>query len=176
MNKEDQRIYILIFAFTLLSACLRLLPHPYHFTPIGALALLSASQIRHKVYAFFPPILAMMITDIFYGFHSTLFFVYAGFLLTVVVGFVLTSSRGILKLGGASLAGSIVFYLISNLGVWWATPLYPSSTFGLMECYIAAIPFFHWSLLGNLFYTFVFFGLFELANRYFLLRFSNSKG
>ncbi|MDX1666478.1 MAG: DUF6580 family putative transport protein, partial [Saprospiraceae bacterium] len=69
------------------------------------------------------------------------------------------------RLLGSSLLASVVFFLITNFGVWAGSPLYPPTAEGLAACYIAGIPFFWNTLLGDLFFTGALFGAFELLSR-----------
>jgi len=68
--------------------------------------------------------------------------------------------------GGAALTSSVLFFVLTNFGVWLVSDLYPRTAAGLVGCYIAAIPFFRNTLAGNAFYTLVLFGGFALAQRY----------
>jgi hypothetical protein len=70
-----------------------------------------------------------------------------------------------LKLAGASVAGSVLFFLVTNFGVWARDGLYAHTMAGLAECYVAAIPFFQNALVGDLFYTAALFGGFEFLRR-----------
>jgi len=64
---------------------------------------------------------------------------------------------------GAGLSASIIFFLVSNFGVWLGSPMYPQNISGLITCYITGIPFFGNTIGGDLFYSAVLFGTFELA-------------
>ena len=89
-------------------------------------------------------------------------------MLTIVgIGFLLRDRRTPLQIAGASLAGSVLFFVVTNFGVWMLGSLYPKTLEGLVACYVAAIPFFHNTLLGDAFFTAVLFGGFVLAQRRF---------
>jgi hypothetical protein len=77
----------------------------------------------------------------------------------------LASKRSAVRVAAFSLAGSTLFFLITNLGVWAYDALYPRTAAGLLACYTAAIPFFQSSLVGDLIYAAVFFGGFALTQR-----------
>lgn len=113
--------------------------------------------------AFVVPFLAMLASDYFLGFHNTILYVYIGFALAVGIGFYLRKKFSLIRLGGAILSGAVLFYLVTNFGVWLMTGMYPMTLSGLAESYIAGIPFFQYSLLGDIFYSTVLFGAFELA-------------
>ncbi len=93
-------------------------------------------------------------------------FVYASFVIMVFLGLLIRCRLAPLTVGGAALAGSVQFFIITNFGVWLVSDLYPKTAAGLVNCYVAAIPFFRNMLVGNAFYTLVLFGGFALAQRY----------
>ena len=66
---------------------------------------------------------------------------------------------------GFCLAGSVLFFLVTNFGAWLASPVYPRSGAGLLQAYIAGVPFFQWTLLGTLAYAAILFGGFALLRR-----------
>jgi hypothetical protein len=155
----------LIFA----AALSRLLPHPVNFAPIAAMAL-AGSVYMDKRFALIIPIAALIISDIFIGFHDTIPFVYGSIILIGLIGFWLKAHKRPLTVIATSLLSSILFFAITNFGVWltgggW---FYPKTWQGLVECYTLAIPFFRNTLAGDLLYTGVLFGLFELSG--YLLR------
>jgi len=99
-------------------------------------------------------------------FHGFMPFVYASFVVTVCLGFLVRRRLTPLTVGGAALMGSVLFFIITNFGVWLVGSLYPKTLAGLFSCYVAAIPFFRNTLAGNTVYTLVLFGGFALAQRY----------
>lgn len=155
--------FLVLTGLIVLAASARLLPHLPNFTPIIAIALFGGAYLSDKRMAFIVPFLAMLASDYFLGFHNTILFVYIGFALAVGIGFYLRKKFSLLRLGGAVLGGALLFYLITNFGVWLMTGMYPMTLSGLAESYIAGIPFFQYSLLGDIFYSAVLFGAFELA-------------
>jgi hypothetical protein len=89
-------------------------------------------------------------------------FVYLGFALSAFVGrLLLSEKRSSLNLGGAAFSSATLFFIVSNFGTWLSGTLYPMSLAGLADCYVMAIPFYGNTLLGDLFYVVVLFGLFE---------------
>ena len=147
------------------AAASRLCPHLPNFTPIAAMALFGGAHFADKRLAFGVPLLALLLSDAVQGFHSGLLSVYGSFVLIVVLGFGLRSNRAILPVAGTALAGSLLFFVITNFAVWAAGMLYPRTSAGLVECYVAALPFFRNTLTGDAFYTAVLFGGFALAQR-----------
>ncbi|MHB8581419.1 MAG: DUF6580 family putative transport protein [Ignavibacteriaceae bacterium] len=168
MNKQllNPR-FIIITLMVLVAAALRLLPHYPNFTPIAGMALFGGGYFSNKKTAFIIPFTAMFISDIILGFHSTMWAVYLSFALIVIIGFSLQRSKKISNIFLASISSSVLFFIITNFGVWLTAGIYPVSINGLTECYIAAIPFFNNTMLGDLFYVTIFFGAFELAQSKF---------
>ncbi len=157
----DMKIFPLFMI--LIAVLLRLMPHPANVAPITAIALFSGVYLP-KRFAFILPIVALLISDYFIGFYGfEMIFVYGSFLISGLIGLWVRSHKGYLGVLGGALLASILFYLITNFGVW-ADPRswYSKDIAGLFNCYIAAIPFFRNTLLGDLFYTGLFFGGYEL--------------
>jgi len=105
------------------------------------------------------------LSDAVIGFHAQMPIVYGTFALVVWLGFFLRERRTALTITGAALAASTLFFVVTNFGVWAFDGLYPRTFEGLVVCYIAAIPFFGNTLAGSLFYAFLLFGGFALAER-----------
>jgi hypothetical protein len=85
-NKPTILRAILIFTLILLAAALRLAPHPWNFTPVGAIALFAGATVRDRRLAFMFPLLVMFATDAIMGFNKLTPLVYASFLLSVLIG------------------------------------------------------------------------------------------
>jgi len=149
-------MYILITFLTLAFAGVasRLVPHPPNFTAIAAIALVGGIYLDRRA-ALAVPIAAMILSDMMLGFHGLMPYVYAGFLLTGALGMALKHAPRFPALLGGSLAGSILFFILTNGGVWLTGDgsFYPKTVEGLLACYAAGIPFFRNSLLGDLIYT-----------------------
>jgi hypothetical protein len=108
---------------------------------------------------------ALLLSDLILGLHAWMLAVYLSFALVVGLGFWL---RNRIKAGNllvASLSSSLLFFLITNFAVWVGSPFYPQTMTGLMESYTMALPFFYNGILGDLFYTAVFFGVFHLVQQ-----------
>ncbi len=154
---------IALSSLILIAAFSRLIPHMPNFTPVLAIALLGGANFSSKKLAFIVPIAAMLLSDLFIGFHSTMFVVYAGFATTVLMGMAIRNKQSVLNIGAATLASSLLFFVITNFGVWITTNLYAHTLQGLTACYISAIPFFGNSLTGDIFYSALLFGSFNLV-------------
>lgn len=150
-----------------IGALSRLIPHPANFTPIAAVAIFGGTYLGKKQ-AIIIPLLAMIVSDLFIGFDSGLMrlTVYGCFLISVFIGFWLKKHRTFGNIALGSLASSLMFFFITNFAVWAFSGMYTHTFFGLTQCYFLAIPFFRNTLLGDLFYTGVFFGGYELVRNY----------
>lgn len=160
-----------LVAMILAAALSRLAPHPPNFAPIGALALFGGAQFSDRRVALLVPLAAMLLSDFFLGFYSHMGWVYGSFALIVGIGLWLRSHRTAWGIAGASLMGSMLFFVITNFGEWLHGSLYAKSFAGLMACYVAALPFFGNTLLGDGCYCAALFGGFALLeSRFAILR------
>ena len=168
MSHKQNLLYrmLLAFALILLAAALRIAPHPWNFTPVGAMALFSGAVLRDRRLAFFFPLLALFLGDIFIGFHKLMFVVYASFLVNVAIGLWLRDRRSIARITLATLLGAIQFFVVTNFAVWQFLSGFPHTASGLAACYIAGIPFFWNTLAGDAFYATLLFGGYALAERF----------
>jgi hypothetical protein len=169
LSQNENLLYRLLLALGIiaLAAALRIAPHPWNFTPVGAMALFSGAVIKNRRLAFVVPLLALFLGDIFIGFHKLMPIVYASFLLSVAIGFWLRDRRSAGRISAATLLGAIQFFLVTNFAVWAFGLTYPRTSAGLLACYVAGIPFFWNTLAGDAVYAVLFFGTFALAERLF---------
>ena len=154
--------YILI----LIGAVARFLPHLPNFTPVGALALFGGTKLKNKYAAILVPVAIMAMTDFYLGFHKLIFFTWGSMALAALIGFWVRKKYGFNRIAIGTLAGSVLFFAITNFGVFlqgW----YGYSFSGLAQTYVMAIPFFRNSLMGDVFFSAVFFGCYELATRFY---------
>lgn len=153
----------------IVALILRLLPHPPNIAPITAIALFGGVYLNKK-YALVVPLIAMVCSDFIIGFHSTILYVYGSFFITGLLGLWLKNHKSILSVALTTLASSILFYLITNFGVWMQGFLYSKTLQGLLTCYYYAIPFFRNTLIGDLMYVAFFFVTYELFYKIFKTR------
>jgi hypothetical protein len=156
--------FIIAVLLILFAAFSRLLPHPANFTPIAAIALFSGVYLNKK-YFLIIPVAAMLLSDIFLGFHSTMIWVYGSFAVIALIGLWLKSHKSAGYIFGTTLVSSIIFYIVTNFGVW-LSGFYGYSISGLGACYVMAIPFFKNTVAGDLFYVASMFGIYEFVTRY----------
>jgi hypothetical protein len=146
-------------------ALFRLLPHWPNVSPVAAMALFGGAYFVDRKLAFIVPFAALFISDLFLGLHSSMIFVYGGFALTVMLGFMLKKHITVTNTTMAVVASSVVFFLVTNFGSWLMSGLYPYTAAGLVQAYVAGIPFFQNSLLGNLAYSAIIFGGYALLKQ-----------
>jgi hypothetical protein len=151
--------FYVVLTMIIAAAMMRLIPHWPNFTPIAAIALFGGTFLKRKDLAFLVPVVAMLVSDLIIGFHSTMLPVYLSFISIVGLGLVLKKRLTVVNTLSASLVASLIFYLVTNFASWTSGMMpYPMNTAGLMQCYIAGLPFLFNGALGDLFYTSVLFG------------------
>ncbi len=148
-----------------IAAFLRLLPHMPNFAPIAAMALFGGVYLDRR-FAIALPLVAMIVSDIFLGFSQSTPFVYGCFILTACMGMWLKRHTSVGMVIAASLLSSVLFFLVTNFGYWLTNSLYPRTFAGQMAAYYFALPFFRNTLIGDLFYTGLFFGGYAFAQRF----------
>ena len=139
---------IIIISLIFLAVITRLLPHPPNFTPITGIALFAVNRFSDKRLAFSLPLLCMIVTDFFIGFHSIVPFVYLSIIGISCIGYF---SKKIISV--TILKSSLLFFIISNFGVWLVG--YPNSIAGFLACYTMALPFFVNTILGDFFLSLI---------------------
>ncbi len=156
--------YFFILMFVSLGAVMRLVPHLPNFAPIAAIALFGGVYLGRK-WAIILPLSALLISDLFIGIYTwqIMLSVYLSFALIGLIGIWVKKRKNFPVVLGATLSGSVLFFIVTNFAVWAFSTMYPLTLQGLSACYIAAIPFFRHTLLGDLFYVGLFFGSYELA-------------
>ena len=143
---KSQKLVLILIIFGIIS---RVIPHPPNFSPLTAIALFGGLNFNNKKIAFVIPLLILIISDFFLGFSSINIIVYISFILVVFIG------TRIKKISLQNiLLSSFIFFLVSNFGVWIIG--YPITLDGLILCYTMAIPFFGYSIAGDIFFGFLF--------------------
>jgi hypothetical protein len=135
---------IILIGIAILS---RLIPHPPNFTPITAIALFSTIHFKNKILTYLIPIIGLFISDLILGLSMVNLFVYLSFIVITFIGFKFQ------KINNYSiLLSSTTFFIVSNFGVWILG--YPKSIEGLILCFYMALPFFIYTIMGDLFYSY----------------------
>ena len=165
-----KKYYLPIFLI-LAAVSLRILRHfglldlPPNFAPISAIALFAGAYLGNRRLAIIIPVIAMLISDIFIGFYDLriLAAVYLSFIISGILGFCLRRHRSALKISGITLGASSFFFLFTNFAVWLFSRMYPLTASGLWQSYLMGLPFFKYTLLGDIFYVSIMFGLYEFV-------------
>nr|MBS0036808.1 hypothetical protein [Saprospiraceae bacterium] len=178
MNQNYKHKGLILGLFILFAAMSRLLPHPPNFTAIGAIALFGGAYFSKKWLAFLVPVLAVWITDLilnnvvyaayyegFVWISKNLLFTGLAILLMVLLARFVLKKINPGRVIGASLAASVIFFLVSNFGAWAVGTMYPLNIGGLIAAYVAGLPFFLNTLAGDLFFCGVMFGSYALISK-----------
>jgi hypothetical protein len=155
---------LLAIALVIVGVLLRLAPHPWNVTPVGAAALFAGARLPARV-ALAVPVGMLALSDLVLGMHSLWWATWGACALGVLLGMRLRSRGGAWRVAGMSVASSVTFFVVTNFAVWAEGLLYPRTISGLLDCFVAAIPFFRNSLLGDLLWTGILFGAWALAVR-----------
>ena len=180
MFNQEQKLkssfsYLVILAVLIaLGVAGRLLPHPPNFTPMAAIALFAGFIFIKRYMAVVAVISTMLLCDYFaFGSLSvswfgskSMFVVYLALLFPIVFKNFLQKKIGVIRIFGAALASSSVFFLATNFAVWAFSPMYEKTFEGLVLCYTMAIPFFQNTVVGDLIWSGVIFGTYLVLRNY----------
>ena len=163
--------FLLGFTFVALivAVAVRLLPHIPNLTPLGAFALFVGVFVARKHWwGLLLPLLAMFLSDLFIGFYDfkLMAVVYGSFLTYTGFGILVAKRKSITTVLLGSIGGATLFYLVTNFAVWAFSTWYPHTVSGLLLSYTLALPFFKYTILGDLFFTSVLFGVYEFASAF----------
>ena len=177
INKIDIQT-LLVSLIVIFITFSRVVPHINNFTPMIALAIFGSLHFKNRNLAYIVTLLSLWISDFIlnnyiYNQSSEIMLFYEGFYwqyLSYVIIILLSSNfyKKIITIRKVFLLGvfsSFIFFIISNFGVWITSDLYPSNFMGLINCYLLAIPFYQGTLLGTLFFTPLFIGLYYLLQK-----------
>ena len=138
-----------------------------NFKPVAALALFGGFYFQRSTLAVLGLVAIMMVSDFFIGSYSLpiALSVYFSLGLGVWLGRRFKGTQSGLSryagVAGASLVMAVVFFVFTNFAVWCAW--YPTTLESLMTCYVSAIPFFKYTLAGNLFFSVAAFATYDLV-------------
>lgn len=127
----------------------RIIPHPPNFTPIIAVAIFAPIIVKNHILVITTTLSAMFVADLYWGLHSFMFWTYSSIALCTLIA---TRFHTMYMM----LIGPVIFFVITNFAVW-TSGYYGFTLAGLVACYIAAIPFFHMTLLSTILYTSAFY-------------------
>ncbi|MBI2022404.1 hypothetical protein HYS97_00950 [Candidatus Daviesbacteria bacterium] len=182
--KDFLRKNLLVLFFIFASILLRLIPHPPNFTPVVATAIFAGAKLSFRQ-AVIISLLALAISDylllyinpflpqmfnfskiqpIGAMFHSTTLFVWGAVLISAFIGSFIKKRLKAQNIFFGAIISSLQFFIITNFGVW-AGGYYGYTLDGLIQSYIMGIPFYKFTLLGDLIYTIFLFGTYALASK-----------
>ncbi len=137
----------------LFLALSRLIPHAPNFTPLGAMALLAGACIKDLRVSLLIPLVAMLLSDVILGFHSSMLYVYGAVILIVIGNHLWLKRLSLVSITLAAFASAFTFFVVTNFGAWLSHDMYAHNASGLAQSYIAGIPFFKNTLTSNLLFT-----------------------
>ena len=173
MNHEKENTLKFVLVLILVAAFSRIIPHPHNFTPVGGIAVFGSYFLGRKIWAFLVPLFSLWLSDLFinniiypiqypqYYEGFTLFgsfWVYGSFLLMIPITWGLLSTFTLPRLAFTGFTTASLFFLITNFGSWLNNPIYPQNFSGLLTSYVAGLPFFQNTLLGDICYLVILFG------------------
>lgn len=173
-NKKVNLRFGIICVAILLAAASRLIPHPAGFAPIVGMALFGAAYYSKRYWAYIIPIAAMIVSDVVlnmfvhsaytngHPFSIMSLYTSGALVLIVLTGTFMLKKVRVPNVAVSAVGASVIFHLVTNFGTWISWSMYPHTWEGLGACYVAGLPFFRNGLAGDLIYTGVLFGAFEL--------------
>ena len=170
--------HLFVFALIVLVVSTRLMTFLPNFSPLTAISLFGAAYFTKKWQAIFIPIICVWISDLlvnnilykdyyqsFTFFYQGFYWQYLSYIIITFVSILVLKKLTTLRVLSMGIFGTCLFFLISNFGVWISTNMYQKSFDGLMQCYIAGIPFIKGTLLGDLGFSALLFGTFAFAEK-----------
>ncbi len=152
--KKTKQQFVLFLYFVGLIALSRIIPHPPNFTPVIAMAVFMPYLTRNLSSAMVVPLLAMFVSDLYIGFHASMFWVYISILLaTTLSHYTMSIKKTYVHLGSNALLSSTLFFVVTNFAVWMSGAMYPLTLDGLLLCYTMALPFFGNTIASAIFYV-----------------------
>ena len=163
MNAKNN-IYLALSLVALLALS-RLIPHPPNFTPILGMAVFSGAIINKRFFAYLVPLLAMLLSDLYLGFHASMPIIYFSLAICVLIGTFIEARVTILNSFLSISLGVLAFFLITNFMVWYGSGMYESSISGLMTCYFMALPFVQNTFISSILYGMGAFLIYDIINK-----------
>jgi hypothetical protein len=182
MNNKSNIILFLVIILAVFSRLFITIPN---FSAIGSLALFCGAMANRNRFSILIPFIALLAGDLMmagtgkmysdYFTDGYFIYVYAAFALTWFIGRSIKSRIKVSNIVLASVVASVSFFIITNFGSWMQMELvYPRSAAGIGQSYLAGLVFYKGDLLsnfflnqvvGDLFFSLVFFGGYLLITR-----------
>lgn len=155
---------MLAYLFIVIAVAVRLLPHPWHLTPLGAALLFFGA--KRPTREWIAPMLLLLSADVYLTtvhYHMAIgmdqFVTWMWYVAALGIGYVLVRKVNVARVVGASLVSATTFFLASNFAVWAFGTMYPRTLAGLVQCYTMAIPFFRGTFASDLIFAPVLFSV-----------------
>ena len=162
---EAKNSVYLALGLVALLALSRLIPHPPNFTPILGMAVFSGAIISKRIIAYLVPLAAMLLSDLYLGFHASMPIIYFSLAVCVLIGTFIEARVSILSSFLSISFGVIIFFLITNFMVWYGSGMYEHSISGLMTCYFMGLPFVQNTFISSLLYGMGAFLVYDIINK-----------
>ncbi len=156
-----EKIFLFIGFFLLLITS-RVFSDIPNFTPTLSLIIFASYYFRNLTISSSIVLLSQIVSDIFIGFYSYIFFVYGSFLVIIYIAPIIMKKLTTMSVLVTSVISPSIFFIISNFGVWFAGSLYTKDLNGLIECYVAGLPFYDESLLSTILFSYTIFIIYKL--------------
>lgn len=155
---KNHNILIALALFILLFTS-RLIPHLSNFTPLFAIGLFGYSVFKKNYYSLIIPLVGMLSTDFIIGFYSNVWAVYLSTIISIALSNLINLPKKNFTILMRSLTAPTIFFVLSNLSVFFIW--YPNTIEGFIQCYVNAIPFYGYSVLSTVIYSFVLYNLYS---------------
>ena len=167
-SKTYLPLIFIVAALILLGIGGRLLPHLTNFSPLLAIALFAGFFFAKRLLPLVIITTILLVTDFMLGGYDyrLMLVVYGALFFPFVFKTFLRSKLSVLRLSIATLSSSIFFFLTTNFAVWLFASWYSPDLTGLIECYVAGLPFFKYTLLGDLGWSGILFGTYAFTLRF----------
>jgi len=182
MQNQVSLKWKVVLVMIIFAAVLRMIPHTFNFSPLGAMALFGAVHFSNKWHAFIIPILATWLSDLFINnviyaqyypeftwFYEGFYWQYGSYLLIGLAGLFIIKNVTVPRVLTGILTSTVIFFLVSNFGCWIGSKTYSQDIPGLGMCYAAGLPFLKGTLMGDMVYGTVLFGGFAWVEKRFLV-------
>lgn len=171
--------FLCLLVLVLAAGLSRILPHPWNMTPVVAMAMFGGAYFTNRIWAVLIPLVSLWISDLildntlyaskageFVWFYGGFYWQYGATAVVSVLAMFSLRKVTVPRFLISALSSAVLFFLVSNFGVWIGNKAFTQDFSGLVKCYTDAIPFFKGTLIGDFFYGTILFGGFELATRY----------
>jgi hypothetical protein len=141
-NKKNLQSFFFIFFFLTVS---RLIPHEPNFTPVLSISILGFLFSTNLWFKVLMVLGSMFFSDLIIGTHDFIIYVYFSLMLLIII----SNSKNYIYM---MFFGPLIFFIITNFGVWLHSSYYTKNIDGLTQCFYMAIPFFKNTILSTFFY------------------------